>query len=175
MPGTGTALTRTATEITDVKADASQPDCGLRLADGGLTLAVAESCTGGMLAAAVTDVAGCSAYFKGGIVAYCNTVKTDLLGVDAELLKTDGAVSNPVAAAMAEGALQRFGADLALSTTGIAGPGGGSSAKPVGLVYIALAARNAATAVQECRFTGSRREIRTAAVSAALNMLAAAL
>lgn len=109
------------------------------LRERGLTLATAESCTGGSIAAKLTDVPGSSACFRGGVVAYANDAKVALLGVDAGVLAEHGAVSEPVARAMAEGARARFGADLALATTGISGPDGGTEEKPVGLVYIALA------------------------------------
>lgn len=112
---------------------------GRLLAERGRTLAVAESCTGGLIAQKLTDVPGSSAYFLGGVVAYGNAAKRDLLGVPAKLLATHGAVSDEVARAMAEGARARFGADLAVATTGIAGPGGGTPEKPTGLVHVALA------------------------------------
>ncbi len=112
---------------------------GRLLRERGMTLAVAESCTGGLLAERVTHIAGASDYFLGGVVAYANAAKQALLGVPAELLDRHGAVSEPVARAMAEGARERFGADLALATTGVSGPGGGSAEKPVGTVCIALA------------------------------------
>jgi nicotinamide-nucleotide amidase len=112
---------------------------GRELRERGKTLASAESCTGGGIAERITDVAGSSAYFLGGVVAYSNEAKQALLGVDGALLEAHGAVSEPVARAMAEGARARFGADLAIATTGISGPDGGSDEKPVGLVYIALA------------------------------------
>jgi len=111
---------------------------GRLLAERGLTLAVAESCTGGLIAQKLTDVAGSSAYFRGGVVAYANEAKRDLLGVPEALLALHGAVSEPVARAMAAGARARFGADLAVATTGISGPDGGSDEKPVGLVHLAL-------------------------------------
>src|SRR5262249_2870782 len=104
-----------------------------------LRLATAESCTGGMVAGLLTEIAGVSAIFPGSIVAYANEAKRDLLGVPEELLEAHGAVSEPVALAMARGALARLGADLAVSTTGIAGPGGGTALKPVGLTFIAVA------------------------------------
>jgi len=110
-----------------------------RLARAGATLAVAESCTGGTIAARLVDIAGVSSVFRGGVVAYSNDSKRELLGVPAALLDTHGAVSEPVAAAMAQGARERFGADVAIATTGIAGPDGGSAQKPVGTVCFALA------------------------------------
>ncbi|MCC6642251.1 MAG: competence/damage-inducible protein A [Deltaproteobacteria bacterium] len=112
---------------------------GRLLRERGATLAVAESCTGGLLAERITRVAGASSYFLGGVVAYANTAKQALLGVPADLIGRHGSVSEPVACAMAEGARERFGADFALATTGISGPGGGSAEKPTGTVCIALA------------------------------------
>jgi nicotinamide-nucleotide amidase len=105
----------------------------------GWTLATAESCTGGLLGDALTDIAGSSDVYLGGVVAYANSAKIALLGVPAEVLASVGAVSSMTAAAMATGARRQFGAQVALSTTGIAGPGGGSPEKPVGLVYLGLA------------------------------------
>jgi len=109
------------------------------LRDSGKTVAVAESCTGGLIAERLTSTPGSSAYFMGGVVAYANSAKTALLDVPEALLLEHGAVSEPVARAMAEGVRARFGADLGVSTTGISGPEGGSQAKPVGTVYVALA------------------------------------
>jgi PncC family amidohydrolase len=106
---------------------------------GRATVALAESCTGGMVAAALTAVPGSSGYFLGGVVSYADEAKRDLLGVDAAVLAAHGAVSAPVARAMAEGARARFGASVAAAVTGIAGPDGGSAEKPVGLTYVAVA------------------------------------
>ena len=108
----------------------------------GLTLALAESCTAGLLAARIADQPGCSAWFLGGVVAYHNDLKQQLLGVSQDLLQQHGAVSEPVARAMAVGVRQRCGADLGLSITGIAGPDGGTPEKPVGTVWIAAAYKN---------------------------------
>lgn len=105
----------------------------------GATVALAESCTGGMVAAAITETAGSSGYFAGGVVSYANAAKRDLLGVDPAALAAHGAVSAQVARAMAVGARERFAATIAASVTGIAGPDGGSPAKPVGLTYIGIA------------------------------------
>lgn len=113
---------------------------GEMLAERGLTLAAGESCTGGSVAATLTSVPGSSRYVKGGVVAYCNSVKQNLLGVSTRDLATHGAVSEAVALAMARGARDRLGADLGVSTTGIAGPTGGTPEKPVGMVWIAIAA-----------------------------------
>lgn len=123
------------------------PDLVLqRLQRQGRTLALAESCTGGLLAARLTDVPGSSAVLRGGVVAYANEAKTALLGVEPALLQQHGAVSEPVALAMANGARKHFAADVAVATTGIAGPGGGSAQKPVGTVCFALATADAARA-----------------------------
>ncbi|MCX7751059.1 MAG: CinA family protein [Candidatus Bipolaricaulota bacterium] len=143
---------------------------GRVLAARGETLAVAESCTGGLLAGRITDVPGASAYFRGGIVAYSNEAKVSLLGVPPEVLRTRGAVSPECARAMAAGARERFGATHALAVTGIAGPGGGTPEKPVGLVYIALASPDGMWA-EEHRFSGGRAEVRRQACDAALTLL----
>ncbi len=135
------------------------------------TLAAAESCTGGEIAHRITSVAGSSAYFLGSIVAYANDAKAALLSVPQEVLERPGAVSEPCARAMAEGARRAFGADMAVSTTGIAGPGGGTPRKPVGLVYIALADPSD-TVCEEHHFPGDRASVVAAAAEAALALLA---
>ena len=147
---------------------------GELLRQAGQRLATAESCTGGLVGAMVTDVAGSSDYYLGGVVAYANAVKRGALGVPEALLRDHGAVSEPVARAMAAGARERFGADWAVALTGIAGPGGGSDDKPVGLVYIALAS-SAGVDVHRHVFPGDRVIIRLRAATAALNYLRLAL
>jgi nicotinamide-nucleotide amidase len=112
---------------------------GRMLRESGKTVATAESCTGGLIAERITDVPGSSAYFLGGVVAYSNEAKASLLGVSPSLIESEGAVSEAVVRAMAEGARARFGSDFALATSGISGPDGGTATKPVGLVWIALA------------------------------------
>jgi nicotinamide-nucleotide amidase len=127
------------------------------LTERGETLACAESCTGGFLAHRITNVAGASAVFLGGYVTYANAVKVSALGVDPALIEAHGAVSEAVARSMAEGARLKAGADYAIATTGIAGPGGGSEEKPVGTVYIALAGKMGATLVERHRFPTDRQ------------------
>ena len=137
----------------------------------GWKMATAESCTGGMVAAVVTDIAGSSDVFDRGFVTYSNAAKSDMLGVPAELIVHHGAVSEAVARAMAEGALSHSVADVAVAITGVAGPGGGSVEKPVGLVHFACATK-AATQHVEMRFGNLGRAIvREAAVRQALEMV----
>jgi CDP-diacylglycerol--glycerol-3-phosphate 3-phosphatidyltransferase len=143
-----------------------------RLGEGGVTVAVAESCTGGLLAAAITDQPGSSAYFQGGVVAYSNAVKNALLGVPEELLEKHGAVSVEAAKAMAEGVRRLLGADLALSITGIAGPEADGTDKPVGLTYIWLAGEGPGEG-RSFTFEGDRWENRRRSVDEALNLLLA--
>lgn len=138
------------------------------------TIATAESCTGGGVAARLTSVAGSSAYVLGGIVAYANGAKAVLLGVDEEILRTRGAVSAECALAMARGARAAFGADWAVSTTGIAGPGGATGRKPVGLVHFAVAGPGGERH-EEHVFPGNRAAVTRAAVDVALRMLADAV
>lgn len=143
---------------------------GRRLTDLRATLATAESCTGGLVAHRITNVAGSSAFFLGGLIAYSNEVKERLLGVPAPVLAAHGAVSDPVALAMAQGARARLGSDWGLGITGIAGPGGGTPQKPVGLVYVAVAGPGG-HAVTENRFRGSREEIKAQTAERALALL----
>ena len=136
----------------------------------GLTIALAESCTGGLVATSITEVAGSSGYFLGGVVSYANRSKEAFLDVPAAALAAHGAVSAQVARAMAAGAKGRFGATIAASITGIAGPDGGSVEKPVGLVYVGLA-RAAGVDVRRLQLTGDRQAIRHGAALAALEWL----
>lgn len=129
-----------------------------------LTLATAESCTGGLIAAALTAIAGSSAVVLAGFVTYSNEAKTAMVGVPAELIRRVGAVSEEVARAMAEGALARSGASMALSCTGVAGPGGGSAEKPVGLVHLGAAMAGRGTIHARRIFPGDRAAIRAATV-----------
>jgi nicotinamide-nucleotide amidase len=137
-------------------------------------VAVAESCTGGWLAKCLTDIPGSSQWFERGYVTYSNAAKQQALAVSASVIETFGAVSGPTAQQMAAGALHASGADLALAITGVAGPDGGSPAKPVGLVWLALAQRNGSCDALEQRFGGDREAVRRAAVAAALRLLLAA-
>ena len=136
----------------------------------GKTLCTAESCTGGMIGAALTAVSGASNVYMGGIISYTNAVKNHLLGVNADLLEKEGAVSAPVASAMAIGARKALDADIAVSVTGLAGPGGDEFGNPVGTVFIGYAdAEN--TEVRHFVFEGDREAVRTQAVEAALKLI----
>jgi nicotinamide-nucleotide amidase len=135
-------------------------------------LVTAESCTGGLIAALLTEIPGSSDVVERGFVTYSNAAKQENVGVPAALLEEHGAVSEAVARAMAEGALTHSHADIAVSVTGVAGPGGGSEAKPVGLVHLAAASAGSATLYQECRFGDiGREEVRLRSVEAALSLL----
>ncbi|HYM04633.1 MAG TPA: CinA family protein [Stellaceae bacterium] len=137
-----------------------------------LKLATAESCTGGLIAGLLTEIAGSSDVVGSGFITYSNDSKTSLLGVRPELIEQYGAVSEPVARAMAEGALARSGADVTVAVTGVAGPGGGSAAKPVGLVHFAAASRTQPTIEQRREFGDiGRGLVRLHAVSTALEMI----
>lgn len=135
-----------------------------------LTLAVAESCTGGMLSSRMIDVPGVSDVYKAGFVTYANEAKQNLIGVKEETLKEFGAVSEQTAREMVLGAMKAAKTDMAVATTGIAGPGGGTKEKPVGLVYIGCGNADSII-VEKCLFDGTRREIRQASVEHALGML----
>lgn len=135
-----------------------------------VTVSTAESCTGGGLSHALTDVPGASAFFIGGIIAYQNHVKTAWLDVPERTLRTHGAVSAESADAMARGCRAQFDTDIAVSITGIAGPAGGTPEKPVGLVYLAIASQ-VTTRVIERRFAGGRNEVRSQSIVAALELI----
>lgn len=141
------------------------------LVERGQTLAAVESCTGGLLGAMITEVPGSSKAFVGGWITYSNEMKTAEVGVPADLLAQHGAVSGEVAAAMARGGLEKCGADYCLSITGIAGPDGGTEAKPVGLVFVTLASRQGAADVRRFRMTGDRESIREWSARSALAVL----
>lgn len=162
-------------------ADACFPDETLAMAralvticrDNGCVVATAESCTGGLVSALITETPGSSEMFDCAFVVYSNEAKCDLLGVPDATIAAFGAVSAPVARAMAEGALSRSRASVAIAVTGVAGPGGGTAAKPVGMVHFACAVAGASTRAIEMRFGDiGRREIRFAAARVALQMLA---
>jgi nicotinamide-nucleotide amidase len=136
-----------------------------RFGGTGCMLATAESCTGGWIAKCLTDIAGSSSWFAGGVVSYSNAAKSDVLGVPETLIDTQGAVSEEVARAMAEGALRAFQADRAVAVTGVAGPTGGSVEKPVGTVWFAWAARGKPTTAERRRFVGDREAVRRKTVA----------
>lgn len=135
-----------------------------------VTLGTAESCTGGMIGARITSRAGSSAYFRGGVIAYSNDIKTALLGVGEGMLARHGAVSAPVARAMALGARKQLGCTWSIAVTGVAGPGA-SERKPAGLVYIAVAGPGRRMVLEECRFQGGRAQVRRQTVDRALILL----
>ena len=140
-----------------------------------LLLATAESCTGGLITAALTAIPGLSDVVECGFVMYSNAAKTELLSVPAVLIADYGAISGPIVRAMAEGAIARSRADIAVSVTGVAGPGGGTATKPVGLVWLGLARRGEPTAAERNVFPGDRTAIRAAAVAHAFALIRAAL
>jgi nicotinamide-nucleotide amidase len=137
----------------------------------GRRIGLAESCSGGLLAARLTERAGSSAYVAGGVVSYSNEAKADLLGVDPGLIERHGAVSPEVADAMADGALARFGADTAISITGIAGPGGGSEQKPVGYVCWCAKLADGTVLARDTRLPGDRAEVRDRSTTVAMHLL----
>lgn len=139
-----------------------------------LTLATAESCTGGLIAAVLTETAGSSDVFDRGFVTYSNAAKSDMLGVPPELIEANGAVSGLVAAGMATGALLHSDATLTVAVTGVAGPGGGGKSKPVGTVWFGIAGRGRAATTERQVFSGDRAAVRRATVEHALALLSAA-
>jgi nicotinamide-nucleotide amidase len=141
----------------------------------GRRVATAESCTAGLVAARLTDIPGSSGYVAGGVVAYSNEAKSDMLGVDAELIESHGAVSEPVAEAMARGALRRFGADTAVATTGIAGPGGGTKDKPVGTVCFSVMLADGPALTRTLLLPGNRSDVRERSTTVAMHLLRRAL
>ena len=154
--------------MTDHELDVLARRVGEALTARGLWLATAESCTGGWIAEAVTAIAGSSGWFDRGFVTYSNAAKTDMLGVRGETLDTHGAVSEATVSEMAAGALARSRADLAVAVSGVAGPGGGSAAKPVGTVCLAWARRGAPTATTTVHLAGDRAAVRQQTVLLAL-------
>ena len=144
--------------------------CDVLAALKGKTLVTAESCTGGGIGAALTAIPGSSEVYKGGIISYTNWVKENLLGVDAEVLERCGAVSTPVAEAMALGARKALQADIAVSVTGLAGPGGDDYGNPVGTVFIGYS-DEAASLAKEYHFAGDREAVRNAAIREALSLV----
>ena len=155
---------------TDRDLEALALTLGRALEKRGWRLATAESCTGGWIAKAVTDVAGSSHWFDGGIVSYSNSAKLALLGVPSDVLAAHGALSEETVRAMVEGARSRFAADLAVAVSGVAGPGGGTADKPVGTVHFAWAAPGGVTAARRI-FAGSRESVRRQTVALALERL----
>ena len=147
---------------------------GVALKDKGWTLALGESCTGGLIAHRITDVPGSSDYFLGGVMAYSNPVKERLLGVSSETLQAVGAVSEETAREMAQGASQSIGSDVGISVTCIAGPGGGTDEKPVGLTYIGASTPDGEW-VERHVFQGDRKSIKESAANASLELLLKAL
>lgn len=145
-----------------------------KLENKGWMLATAESCTGGLIGAAITEVSGSSAYYDRGFITYSNEAKMEMLGVSRETLGEHGAVSPQIAKKMAIGALKNSNARISISVTGIAGPDGGSQEKPVGLVYIGIAMENGAIAFKN-NFEGNRLNVRQQTVEKALNLLLEAL
>ena len=144
-----------------------------QLRDRKLKLVAAESCTGGLISALFTEIAGSSDVIERGFVTYSNAAKNEMLDVPEDMLASHGAVSGPVARAMAQGALRHSQADVAVAVTGVAGPGGGSAAKPVGLVHIAAARNNGEVLHRECRFGDiGRGPVRIASVEVALQLVA---
>ncbi len=161
---------RVGDHIYGVDEETMEVAVGRALREAGATIAVAESCTGGLICSRITDVAGSSDYFLGGVVAYANDTKECVLGVPHETLVEHGAVSEPTALAMARGVRERLGADYAVATTGIAGPGGGTDEKPVGLVYLAVADADGAVCLEQ-NWPGTREQFKWRVSQYALNLV----
>ncbi len=180
-PGAGPAYTRLLDLVRDrhgaalFSEDGSTIDEQIAALLTGRRIATAESCTAGMISARLTDRPGSSAYVAGGVVAYANDAKSALLGVDPGLIRAHGAVSAEVAEAMAAGALDRFGADTAIATTGIAGPGGGTEEKPVGTVWFCIMLAGGPTVTRCLRIPGERPDVRERSTAVALHLLRQAL
>jgi nicotinamide-nucleotide amidase len=168
-------LDRFGPDVADLRGEPLEVAVGNLLRGRGLMLAVAESCTGGLVGSRLTDVAGSSAYVERAVVAYSNRAKTELLDVPEDVIARHGAVSEPVALAMASGIRRRAGVDVAVAITGIAGPGGGSDAKPVGTVVVAVDGPGDARVVRTFAFAGDRALIKLFASTAALDRLRRAL
>jgi nicotinamide-nucleotide amidase len=167
-------MTNNSSGFSDDALRALAGQAGALLLASGRRIATAESCTGGWVAKCLTDIAGSSQWFERGYVTYSNQAKVQSIGVADSVIATFGAVSRPTVEQMAAGALHASGADMAVAITGIAGPDGGSTDKPVGLVWFALAQRAAAPVAIEQKFAGDREAIRRAAVATALRMVIAA-
>ncbi len=157
--------------VNDGEIVALAAELGRRLAARGAFAATAESCTGGLVAGAITAIAGSSGWFERGVVTYSNEAKVEMLGVDPAMLAQQGAVSEAAARAMAEGALRASDADVAVAITGVAGPAGGSEAKPVGMVCFAWTDRKGPTSAKTLHFPGDREAVRRASVVVALQGL----
>lgn len=162
-------------EISDVLVNEKAAELVAAFKDAKATFGTAESCTGGLIAKSVTDVAGASEIYLGSVVSYANSVKAGVLGVSEKTLASVGAVSADTAMQMALGARDALGVDIAVAVTGIAGPGGGTDEKPVGLVYIAVCSAGDRVICEKCNFAGSRDEIRKQTALAAMDMAIGAL
>jgi nicotinamide-nucleotide amidase len=176
-PDAATVYTQLLTLLRDRHACAIYSEDGSRIDDlvagllAGRRIATAESCTAGLLAARLTELAGASDYVAGGVVSYSNEAKVELLGVDSALIAAHGAVSEPVAEAMARGAVQRFRADTAVAITGIAGPGGGTADKPVGTVCFSVLLDDGQLLTRTARMPGNRADVRERSTTVAMHLL----
>lgn len=162
-------------EISDVLVNEKAEALVSAFKKANMTFGTAESCTGGLIAKSVTDIAGASEIYLGSVVSYANSVKSGLLGVSEKTLASVGAVSADTAMQMALGARDALGVDVAVAVTGIAGPGGGTEEKPVGLVYIAVCSAGDRVICEKCDFHGTRDEIRKQTAAYAMNMAIGAL